>query len=346
MLVLAEAMYLCRTVGERLRMHSGCFCYKNNKVWFWKEHGLEKNAHNTTSANGTITSTPKTRSSPSNRRPLGRVWVDTAILHAPFGPASTATLRSGRQWPGNLPTRMVATSSTNNPRTTTGRATHTPGSSQPSHAGLTNGTLCQAHLHNHSVGPWFDLPRSPLPTLPSSPPSISPAPVRAQLSVPSRPRSFRRPPRSLPTSRCSAKPSWPVGKSSRESLPGSWCPGHPVRQPANRSHSKWHSHPPRSTAGCQHYLSILSHKQRRPPPPRRPVPWGSIHRNPQTQREGMPAYPELVHTGRCRLIVLGVEVGGRFSNEAANLVRSLAQSHAGGQFGHMRPCTPSHPASS
>ena len=40
MLVLAETMYLCRTVGGRLRMHSGCFCYRNNKVWFWKEHGL------------------------------------------------------------------------------------------------------------------------------------------------------------------------------------------------------------------------------------------------------------------------------------------------------------------
>ena len=74
----------------------------------------------------------------------------------------------------------------------------------------------------------------------------------------------------------------------RESA-GGWCPGHhkhsahppeppephPVRQPANRSHSQWHSHPPRSTAGCRHYLSVPSHKQWRPPPPRRPVPWGS-----------------------------------------------------------------------
>ena len=139
-------------------------------------------------------------------------------------------------------------------------------------------------------------------TIPSSPPSTSPAPVRAQLSVLSRPRSFRRPPRSLPPSRCSAKPSWPVGKTSRESLPGGWCPGHhkhsdhtpeppephPVRQPANLSHSKWPSHPPRSTTGCRHYLDFPSHKQRRPPPPRRPVPWSSSHRSPQTQREGIP----------------------------------------------------------
>ena len=59
MLVLAETMYLCRTLGELLRMHSGCFCYRSNTVWFWKEQGLasfakmkcqkmqKKNAHNT-----------------------------------------------------------------------------------------------------------------------------------------------------------------------------------------------------------------------------------------------------------------------------------------------------------
>ena len=40
MLDLAETMYLCRTLGELLRMHSGCFCYRSNNVWFWKEQGL------------------------------------------------------------------------------------------------------------------------------------------------------------------------------------------------------------------------------------------------------------------------------------------------------------------
>ena len=35
--VLAETMYLCRTLGELLRMHSGCFCYRGNNVWLWKE---------------------------------------------------------------------------------------------------------------------------------------------------------------------------------------------------------------------------------------------------------------------------------------------------------------------
>ena len=40
MFVLAKTMYLCRTLGELLRMHSGCFCYISNNVWFWKEQGL------------------------------------------------------------------------------------------------------------------------------------------------------------------------------------------------------------------------------------------------------------------------------------------------------------------
>ena len=33
-------MYLCRTLGELLRMPSGCFCCRSNNVWFWKEQAL------------------------------------------------------------------------------------------------------------------------------------------------------------------------------------------------------------------------------------------------------------------------------------------------------------------
>jgi hypothetical protein len=32
--------YVTRTLGELLRMHSGCFCYRSNNVWLWKEQGL------------------------------------------------------------------------------------------------------------------------------------------------------------------------------------------------------------------------------------------------------------------------------------------------------------------
>lgn len=39
-------------------------------------------------------------------------------------------------------------------------------------------------------------------------------------------------------------------------------------------------------------------------------------------------YPELVTSRRCKLVVLGIEVGGRWSQEAATFIRLLAQSKA------------------
>eukprot|EP00435_Cladocopium_sp_Y103_P009426 s3763_g2.t1 len=39
-------------------------------------------------------------------------------------------------------------------------------------------------------------------------------------------------------------------------------------------------------------------------------------------------YPELVTSRRCRLIVLGIEAGGRWSQEAATFIRLLAKSKA------------------
>ena len=37
------------------------------------------------------------------------------------------------------------------------------------------------------------------------------------------------------------------------------------------------------------------------------------------------AYPELLRNSRCRLVVLGIEVGGRWSEEAASFITSLAR---------------------
>ena len=48
-------------------------------------------------------------------------------------------------------------------------------------------------------------------------------------------------------------------------------------------------------------------------------------------------YPELLQNGRCRLVVLGIEVGGRWSNEASNFIRMLANARA---------CSSSHPCGS
>ena len=42
----------------------------------------------------------------------------------------------------------------------------------------------------------------------------------------------------------------------------------------------------------------------------------------------LPTYPELVGGSRCRLVVLAMEVGGRWSQEAADFIRLLAQARS------------------
>ena len=49
------------------------------------------------------------------------------------------------------------------------------------------------------------------------------------------------------------------------------------------------------------------------------------------------AYPELARAHRCRLVVLAVEVGGRWSDEAASFIRSLARARALEAPARLRP---------
>ena len=55
------------------------------------------------------------------------------------------------------------------------------------------------------------------------------------------------------------------------------------------------------------------------PPPAQPL---------QIRRSNERTYPEFGRSSRCRLVVLGIEVGGRRSAEAANFVRLLARARA------------------
>ena len=48
----------------------------------------------------------------------------------------------------------------------------------------------------------------------------------------------------------------------------------------------------------------------------------------QDARTKKKTYPELLQNRRCRLVVLGIEVGGRWSNEASNFIRMLANARA------------------
>ena len=83
----------------------------------------------------------------------------------------------------------------------------------------------------------------------------------------------------------------------------------------------------------------------------------ALHAARQTKER---TYPELVGSGRCRLVVLAMEVGGRWSAEAAQFLRLLAQTNAqstpgtcdkqlsqpsfpgGRPFWPMLACKPSH----
>ena len=55
------------------------------------------------------------------------------------------------------------------------------------------------------------------------------------------------------------------------------------------------------------------------------------------RRKRRDTYPELTRARRCRLVVVGVEVGGRFGAEAATLLRLLARQRAAAVPAHLRP---------
>ena len=48
----------------------------------------------------------------------------------------------------------------------------------------------------------------------------------------------------------------------------------------------------------------------------------------QQARDKETTYPELVASRRCKLVVLAIETGGRWSEEAVHLVRQLSQAKA------------------
>ena len=55
------------------------------------------------------------------------------------------------------------------------------------------------------------------------------------------------------------------------------------------------------------------------------------------RRKGCHTYPELVRARRCRLLVVGVQVGGRFGAEAATWLRLLARHRASAAPAATRP---------
>ena len=59
--------------------------------------------------------------------------------------------------------------------------------------------------------------------------------------------------------------------------------------------------------------------------------------NNAARRKRRDTYPELTRARRCRLVVIGIEVGGRFGDEAAGFLRLLARQRAAAVPAHLRP---------
>ena len=76
-----------------------------------------------------------------------------------------------------------------------------------------------------------------------------------------------------------------------------------------------------------------------PPPLGRPV-LGATRPDPallEARRRKEATYPELLASARCRLVVIGVEVGGRWGSEAASFLRLLARARARAAPEALRP---------
>ena len=116
--------------------------------------------------------------------------------------------------------------------------------------------------------------------------------------MPSPSGPLRRPSCSLRPVRCAPGARVSAGACGRTRLQRSWSQSH-----------------------LQHTLCGLE------PCPRRGAP----------RRRKERAYPELARAHRCRLVVLAVEVGGRWSDEAASFIRSLARARALEAPARLRP---------
>ncbi len=93
------------------------------------------------------------------------------------------------------------------------------------------------------------------------------------------------------------------------------------------------------TGGRRHHFGVTSHGGRLTRS-RMPIVSQARHSRQAAKRKRLRTYPELAVARRCKLLVLGLEVGGRFSREAAALLRTAGQSSASvrRQRSSARPC--------
>ena len=276
--------------------------------------------------------------------------------HPSYGPTPTPRLRTpllGR--PGS----RQRTSNTTGRRTTAPRTrmatpssfSITPGfphrtnckprPSQPGHAPITVRPICQQNFHDHPFWIRHHLSLSPLPC-PTPPTPTSPiASVSPHLSVPSHSRPTRRPSRSMRPGRGFTGTGDPVGKGSSQSLPGSRGQGNhqhppqrsqpgphqPARWQKDRGHSQWPPTMGGSATRGRHHLGIPFDLIQPAQKTCRPIRRSMLLQDARTESKER-TYPELLRSRRCRLVVLALETGGRWSPEATTFLRLLAQTKA------------------
>ena len=76
-------------------------------------------------------------------------------------------------------------------------------------------------------------------------------------------------------------------------------------------------------SGSRHHSNLPTHPWRCSAPWGRPTLPQQCSSMPAKAKES--AYPEPLHNSRCRLDVLGIEVGGRWSEEAASFITDFAR---------------------
>ena len=99
----------------------------------------------------------------------------------------------------------------------------------------------------------------------------------------------------------------------------------PRWQQVHRGHSQRPSNLPRGPACYRHNTGVPFTSDGAPGRRAGQYTGAALAQAQQTKER---RFPELLHSGRCRLVVLAVEVGGRFSHEAAKFLRTLAHARA------------------
>ena len=91
------------------------------------------------------------------------------------------------------------------------------------------------------------------------------------------------------------------------------------RRPSHRGYCQWVTHVGGKPVSSRYHLGIAPHQVRWAQVTGRKTLAGAALQDARRTKER--TYPELIRNRRCRLVVWGIEVGGRWSNEASSFIQ-------------------------